>query len=368
MGPESNANERIVLQAARWYARLAAHDCTPEERAEFERWRQRDRAHAEVFAATEAFSDCLGRAGTLDDRFRAMADEAFELGANESFDDEAAESVSHGPRGSCIRNDASSRRVVNVRRRRWYVPAAIAASIVVTFVSVRMSGLGEPSPIPAVTYTAPADARRDITLSDGSVVHLDVSSEISVRMSPGRRDIVLIDGRALFDVARDKRRPFTVAAGHSRTTALGTRFQVQREGQRVLVTLAEGSIAVTGEAGSAKPWSEKLIPGEQISVTADSGHGALRIVDTQAVTSWSHGRLVFRGTPLAEAIEEVNRYADRKIRLGDPELARIPVGGNFIAGETDLIVSAFAAALPLRVVDGGAGEIILFRRYQADAD
>ncbi len=84
----------------------------------------------------------------------------------------------------------------------------------------------------------------------------------------------------------------------------------------------------------------------------------------QMVTSWSRGRLVFRGTPLSDALDEVNRYGDRKVRLGDPELAQLPVGGNFIAGETDLIVSAFAAALSLRVVDGGSGEIILFRRYR----
>jgi transmembrane sensor len=91
-----------------------------------------------------------------------------------------------------------------------------------------------------------------------------------------------------------------------------------------------------------------------------------RAVDAQAVTSWSRGRLVFRGTPLGEALQEVNRYGSRKVRLGDPDLAELPVGGNFIAGETDLIVSAFAAVLPLRVAEGSTGEIILFRRYKTD--
>ena len=93
---------------------------------------------------------------------------------------------------------------------------------------------------------------------------------------------------------------------------------------------------------------------------------AKRAVDAQMATSWSRGRLVFRGTPLGEALQEVNRYGSRKVRLGDPDLAELPVGGNFIAGETDLIVSAFAAALPLRVAEGSTGEIILFRRYAAD--
>jgi transmembrane sensor len=114
-------------------------------------------------------------------------------------------------------------------------------------------------------------------------------------------------------------------------------------------------------------WSERLTPGEQISLNADGHVHEKRAVDTQAVTSWSRGRLVFRSTPLADALQEVNRYGHRKVRLGDADLADLPVDGNFIAGETDLIVSAFAAALPLRIAEGDVGEIILFRRYEADA-
>jgi transmembrane sensor len=218
---------------------------------------------------------------------------------------------------------------------------------------------------PPVTYTSAEQARRDITLADGSLVQLDVDSEISVTFSARVRQIVLVNGRALFDVAHDATRPFVVSAGHSHTTALGTHFQVQREGHEVLVTLAEGSVAVMSDAEES-PWRETLTPGEQISSTTDGQVHEKRAVDAQVVTSWSRGRLVFRGTPLGEALKEVNRYGNRKVRLGDPDLADLAVGGNFIAGETDLIVSAFAAVLPLRVSEGSAGEIILFRRYTAD--
>jgi transmembrane sensor len=197
-------------------------------------------------------------------------------------------------------------------------------------------------------------------------VHLDVGSEISVTFSEGQRRIALVEGRALFEVAHDATRPFIVSAGESTTTALGTHFQVQREGQEVSVTLTEGSIAVASDSEQSS-WRERLVPGEQISLSADGRVHGKRTIDTQTVTSWSRGRLVFRGTPLGEALQEVNRYGSRKVRLGDPDLATLPVGGNFIAGETELIVSAFAAVLPLRVVQGSGDEIILFRRYETDA-
>jgi transmembrane sensor len=248
-------------------------------------------------------------------------------------------------------------------------PAALAASIAIAAVTVRLAVDFKDSAVPPVVYTTTPEARRDITLADGTVVYLDVASEISVRITATERQIALVEGRALFEVAHDAMRPFVVSAADSRTTALGTRFQVQRDGQNVTVTLAEGKVAVTGRSESS-PWQETLVPGEQITVgaedsTAQSGTPRKRAVDAGMSTSWTRGRLVFHGTPLDEALAEVNRYSDRKVRLGDPDLAGLTVAGNFIAGDSEAVVTAFAAVLPIRAVDGG-GELILFRRYKAE--
>jgi transmembrane sensor len=348
MGHETGTDERLLAEAARWHARLAADDCTDFERAQFQRWLASSRRHADAYESMAAFSRRLERLADVDGRLQAMAEDAFAIAAADP--DSAAES----------RWDPRSKGT-----RRWMVPATLAASIFVAFIGVRIGGYFSTS-APPLTYSSSEQTRRDVTLADGSVVHLDVDSEINVSFSGAHRDITLVNGRALFEVAHDASRPFVVSAGQSHTTALGTHFQVQRESEHVLVTLTEGSVAVTGNPTQSS-WSERLTPGEQISLGADGHVREKRAVDTQAVTSWSRGRLAFRGTPLAEALQEVNRYGHRKVRLGDPDLAELPVDGNFIAGETDLIVSAFAAALPLRVAEGDVGEIILFRRYAADA-
>ena len=342
-------DDRIVAEAACWHARLIADDCSDDDRAEFERWRASSRRHAAAYETTEALSAQLAHSARLDSRLKSMADDAFAPGSEDH---------------TKPHDDSRAVRALPARARRWMVPASLAAAVLVALVGVQLSGYMTSS-APSVTYASPQQTRRDVTLTDGSLVHLDVDSEISVSFSGGQRQIVLVDGRALFEVVHDATRPFVVSAGQSHTTALGTHFQVQRDGQQVLVTLAEGSVAVTSDANPSR-WRETLTPGEQISLTADGQVHEKRAVDAQVVTSWSRGRLVFRGTPLGEALQEVNRYGTRKVRLGDPDLADLPVGGNFIAGETELIVSAFAAVLPLRVSEGSAGEIVLFRRYKAD--
>jgi transmembrane sensor len=204
-------------------------------------------------------------------------------------------------------------------------------------------------------------------LSDGSTLHLDVGAEISVVMSPGERRLELTKGRAYFEVAHDITRPFSVTAGGTRTVALGTRFEVALLPQAVNVSLAEGSVAIT-EVATPDKWREVLSPGQQLQVHADHDQRERIQVDADAIAGWSRGRLVFNGMPLYKVLDEINRYAEIKVHLGDSALANIPIGGNFVAGaDSNEFVETLAAVLPLRSVRTGANEIVLFQRYETHA-
>jgi transmembrane sensor len=323
--------------AARWYARLHAPDCDGRDRAEFEDWLRANPEHRRAYADAEHTARQLDLLLEQDEDLRALAEVA------------AAEPVP-------------------ARRHRWAAPAALAASLIAGLIAMWTFEHGE-SAAPPEVYATRTNELRNVVLTDKSSVHLDVDSEILVRMSHRTREITLTRGRALFEVAKDAQRPFVVTAGGTRTTALGTTFQIQRDAQRLVVVLTEGSVSVapvepeSNIAGS--PWLERLSPGEQLSLEGPRSPPVKSSIDTSMATSWSRGRLVFRGTPLAEAIEDVNRYSPRKLRLADASLAALPVGGTFIAGDSELILSAFTAALPLRSVDGSGGEILLFRRYES---
>jgi transmembrane sensor len=328
----TKGRESVVDAAARWYARVHASDCTGRDRQDFEAWLRANPEHWLAYAEAERTVRRFDLLLENDPQLLALADAA------------------------CGEPPAPA-------RRRWAVPVALAASLVVALLSVRLSGVGD-APTPSAVFATRADEQREVLLADNSVVHLDVGSEIAVTMSGTAREVNLVRGRALFDVAKDRERPFTVSAGGVRTTALGTVFQVQSGSERVVVVLTEGSVAVSSE--DTARWQERLLPGEQLSIAGRRSQPVKQSVDTYMATSWSRGRLVFRGTPLAEALEEVNRYSARKLRLADPSLGSLQVAGNFIAGDSELVLSAIEAALPLRSVDGGGDEIFLFRRYESD--
>jgi len=54
------------------------------------------------------------------------------------------------------------------------------------------------------------------------------------------RNVELIDGQALFEVAKDKTRPFVVRSGATLVRAVGTQFDVYRKRSGTTVTVIEG--------------------------------------------------------------------------------------------------------------------------------
>ena len=76
-----SAQDPLSQLAARWYARLRAPDCTPEEHAEFEAWRASDPRHSAAYAAAERMNDALSRLATSNPRLKAMVDQAASSGA-----------------------------------------------------------------------------------------------------------------------------------------------------------------------------------------------------------------------------------------------------------------------------------------------
>jgi transmembrane sensor len=339
--------ERTLQEAARRCARLHAIDCTQDERDATTEWQAESPEQRRAYELAERVFvgvSALAQDDQFGPKLRALADEA------------------HTMRGSPPPREQQGK--PSRSPRRWRVAAGLAAGFAVAVLAVRYSSPRLTDSPQLATYESTGHERRAVKLDDGSTVELDVNTRIAIRMSAERRQIELISGRALFDVAHDPGRPFSVTAAGSRTTALGTKFQVWRDDANVEVTLAVGSVAIDRvEPGSAvATWSERLSPGEQINIDTATQRRQRRAVDVNMTLSWMQGRHVFRGTPLHVAIDEVNRYATRKIRLGDASLANLPVAGNFIVGDSEAIVAALAAVLPLRVADSGDREIILLRR------
>jgi transmembrane sensor len=148
----------------------------------------------------------------------------------------------------------------------------------------------------------------------------------------------LLEGQVLFSVAKDAARPFIVRSGNTDVKAVGTQFDVNRRPSGTVVTVFEGSVAVSqpasAQAASAPAALEvprvMLSPGDQVTVTAQTILPAKK-ANLAAVTAWTEGLLMFDSAPLSEVVQEFNRHNLKPMVIMDDRLADLRISGIFPA-------------------------------------
>ncbi|RWU18184.1 hypothetical protein DM813_26385 [Pseudomonas alkylphenolica] len=195
--------------------------------------------------------------------------------------------------------------------------------------------------------------RRTLQLADGSEVLLDSDSEMTISWHLRTRQVELKRGQALFQVSPMVYRPFLVDAGRAGVRVVGTRFNVNRHEQDVQVTVAEGKVAVRGDATDTVALLE---PGQQLRVQKGIP-GEVTRVSADDVTAWTDSRLVFESTPLAEVIGTLQRYYPQPITLQDPGIAGLPVSGVFDSGHVDRLLALLPGILPVNVATAPDGAV-----------
>ena len=310
-------------ETASWFARLNQRKVSAADIKAFSAWRR-------VPGNAEAF-----------DRLQAVW-EATETLA----DDPEIAALTERAKGGATARDRARAQFSNILK-----PLGTAGALV----AVLVVGLGVWSLTRPALYATAIGEQRTVRLDDGSRITLDTASKVEVRLGRDRRSVSLVEGQALFDVEGDPDRPFVVTAGDTRVRALGTRFDVRRVGSGARVVLIEGRVAVRDGSEPDRAWS--LAPGQQVLTAAP--RPVIVVADLPTVTSWASGRLIFRETPIGEAIAEVNRYSPRRIELRATGFAAIPVSGAFDSGDIDGFVAALTDLYPLEARRSADGTIVL---------
>lgn len=207
------------------------------------------------------------------------------------------------------------------------------------------------SAAPGPGYATAIGEQKVAVLEDGSRIALNTDSRVDIEFTSGTRTIRLDHGEAMFEVAHNAARPFIVTAGDKQVRAIGTVFLVRRDGDSVSVTLIDGKVSVTDlsrRAGTATNASAVLAPGQRFTASG-AGRPVIDTESAEIATAWRRGQAIFRDTPLAEAVAELNRYGGTKLVVTDPRLAALPISGVFATNETRDFAEAMAALHGLHV-------------------
>jgi transmembrane sensor len=213
-------------------------------------------------------------------------------------------------------------------------------------------------------YRTQKGERSSVALPDGSAVVLDTDSAVEVAYTDIERGVRLVQGQALFEVAKHKPLPFRVHAGSRVITAVGTRFDVRLLGSpdtpTVRVALLEGAVNVSN-ANRASLETASMVAGEVLQA-APSAPMRVQPGDAQTLASWESGVLVFNDRPLSEAVEEMNRYTTNPIVLADESSRNLRVSGVFNTRDPDYFAETIAETFALSLHRDQNGAVRLIAR------
>ncbi len=326
-------DDPLVEVAAHWCMRMHAADCTAEERAQFQQWIDEDKSHAIEYVAMLEIWDLSEH-----------------LPASEPVPNQRP----------ALRQTPSTTALPTRPRRRGWRPQAKAIALALVALPLAAYGGWIMGWLPdSYEHFETEQNISRITLGDGSEVELNSHSELSFSNYLDRRHVSLSSGEAYFHVTHDSAHPFVISAGDGTITVTGTRFNVWKYQDSVVVTVTEGSVRVQSERQGN---DSTLTPGMQASFKAGDLKPKVKSVDTQTALAWREGKLILNDITLGEALPLLNRYLDEPLLLADQSTADIRIGGIYSTRDVANLVKALPKVLPIKLEPQSDGSTLIRTR------
>lgn len=209
---------------------------------------------------------------------------------------------------------------------------------------------------PEREYTTANGRRAMIPLPDGTVVHLNAASRLSVDPAFGGTERrVVLEGEAYFAVAPDPSKPFRVHTGASFTEVRGTEFGVRYRRDKVDVVVSRGKVRVVSRS---KGGSVDLERGEGVTATASGELSKPHRVDLHTSLAWRENRMAFKKTPLEDVMTEIEEVYDMHVEFKSPAVRSRTLTGTFSVDSIDVVLSQIALAMDVSIHRDGRTVVV----------
>jgi transmembrane sensor len=340
MNPKQTVNKvhpQVREEATEWFVAFCEREVDASGRESFDRWLRTSPGHIQAYLQISALWQ---GAGLLVENIEIDIEELAQRALSE--DNVLALSADNMPSKS-----SPGRRTNHQHPTASIAWQAIAACLLL--VSAIAGGIVWWQLTRTPMYETGAAEQRTVRFPDGSTVQLNARSRIKLRFTAEQRAVDLIEGQALFSVARNPRRAFVVRSDAARVTAVGTQFDVYRKGGGTVVTVIEGQVAIGVDSLPENSGHRQVSAvrelasspvlvsaGEQAVVTSRAPMHAYR-TNLFAATAWTEGKLVFDSAPLREVVAEFNRIGLRRLVIEDDSLLDLHISGVFPAVDPSLL-------------------------------
>jgi transmembrane sensor len=335
---ESNPAARALDEEARaWVRRLNSGQATGRDARQLKQWCALSDAHRDAFTrARKEWRDIAQVAAVHQQLFAAVA-------------------------------PVAARTVDAPRRRRFLGAAVSGAGIAMAGAAVAVwhppLGLWPSWSELAADYRTGTGEQRSLAFADHIELTLNTQTSIAVQAGADNagRDLRLIAGEAAVQRSAGAA-PLALLAGVGRILAGVGTVEVKRSneggGDRYCVTCTDGVAELRHPSlGTALALRARdQVWYDRFSVAAVN---AISAVGMEQAEAWRRGMVVFRNTPLIEAVAEINRYRSGRVVLRGNALAQRRLSGYFRVDGLDEAVLQIEQVFGASVTRLPGGVVIL---------
>ncbi len=370
--PLVNPDNVTTQQAVEWYLKQLEDNLSEQEQLEFQWWLAENEVHQKTYDDVEHTWSNLSRIESNlpwpspEEQAADTGDGSEPLQYSKGKKVESALSPATGQFTSAINAGLIS--ILRELFGRSSVAYSLAATAAIALFILLFNFVYVPATPDTYEHMLTTDIgeNRQLDLPDGSTILLGASSAFEVSYTSTSRHVILDHGEALFTVAKDAARPFTVKAGNGFIRAVGTAFDVHIDRSEVSVTVLDGLVeVVTGNVDTAigqdiifngsdivNMQRVQLSQSQQIIYDSSGKLGEItNASDLVTVISWVEGKLVFSNRPLGKVIVDINRHSHTKISIADEKVKQMLFSGTFYQGRMADWLQAIQYAFPIRIVE-----------------
>ena len=310
---EFSIDEAIVQDAVTWFATLASGQASDAELTALTHWRAEHPDHERAWQRLEVVRQRFQR--------------GVELGSPEVMRDAVA---------TADATRAARRRVLKA----FGGIAVLGGSALLVSRQPQWQGM-------LAQHRTRTGERLQLSLSDGTRIHLNTATALSAQFDERQRAIVLHHGECqIITEADPMRRPFSVITTDGTVSPVGTKFIVRHydDDTETRVRVLSGAVDVQPETASFA--ARRVSAGQQIAFTPQAA-GQPEPLDA-AATTWVDGMLSAERMPLNRFLDTLARHRAGWLRY-DPAVAGLSITGAFPLDDTDRVLDAVARSLPVKV-------------------
>ncbi|MBF7683678.1 FecR domain-containing protein [Acinetobacter sp. B5B] len=315
--PQKKIASRSVImeQAAQWFLILDDQNCSQEESQQFQTWLKQDSSH----------EDCFNEIKQTFDQFS-------------QFRQTHRRPIPH----QLIENSIQKTQESSIfKKQGLYSIAIIFLVFLLWWISPTEAWFADQKN----AYNTWSETK----LSDHSYIKMSGNTLFNVDYNQQQRNIHLITGNILVDVAKDSRRPFFVKTDHVAIKVLGTRFIVHHFKDLTVLTMLHSSTQVDISLKNRQKKTIYVHAGQQLVIDEQGDYSIQNLSIHLAEESWKKQRLAVDLMPLDQVLNILQTYESNTLKYNPAQLHQIKVSAILPLDGSG--VALLQASLPISVSD-----------------